>query len=126
MSSTSEPKILTFKASAAIAKGKAVKIGASNQYVTACSASTDKAIGVAQNAAAAAEDMVEVALPGGGGKALAQTTISAGDFLTPHTDGTLKPATGPTDRVIAMAMEDAVAADVLSTEVIAGFGPAVS
>jgi len=124
MSSIFSPRIGTFKASAAITKGAAVKIGADNEHVTECSATTDKSIGIAAGDAAAAEDVIEVYLPGGGGKALAQTAIAAGKLLTSHTDGSLKPIAAANDRVIAMAMEDAVANDLFAVEVLVAQGTA--
>ena len=89
MSAISEAKVLTFKAGGVIVKGHAVKIGADNKHVIECTAKTDKHIGIALNDASAAEDNVEVALPGGGAKAKAGGSISAGDLLAPTTDTTL-------------------------------------
>jgi hypothetical protein len=120
MSSYSQPRVNTYKADGAIPKGSAVKIGTDKQHVAKSTATTDKSVGIAMNAAAAAEDLVEVALPGGGGKALAQTTIAAGKLLVPHTDGSLKPVSGANDRFIAMATDDAVAGDLVQVEVVVG------
>lgn len=106
------PKIATFEASAAIAKGKAVKVDSTGKIVTACSATTDKGIGVAQNAAVVAGDLVEVALGGGGAKALAKATINAGDILGINADGSIQKVASASDRVIGHALEDAAAADV--------------
>jgi hypothetical protein len=118
MASYSTPRIQSYRAGGAIAKGKAVKIGADREHVVVCAATTDKAIGIAQNAVTTAEDLVEVALPGGGGLALAQTTVAAGKHVVSHTDGALKPIAAANDRVIAMAMEDAVANDLFAVEII--------
>lgn len=120
MSSMIQPKIAGFKAAAAIAKGKAVKFGADKEHVAVCSAASDKQIGLVQSASTAAEDLIEVALPGGGGLALAGGTISAGDLLAADSNGALVATTSNADRHIAMAMEDAVANDVFSVLVIAG------
>lgn len=119
MSSTSAPKIQTFKAGAAILKGIPVKAGADREHVVVCTAASDKSIGIAQCAATSAEDYVEVALNGGGGKALAQGTISMGEMLVPGSAGVVASSTGG-ERHCAVAMEDAVAGDMFATEVAIG------
>lgn len=118
MASINTPRIVSYKADGAIALGKAVKMGTDNQHVAVASAVGDKMIGIAQNAATTAGDLVEVALPGGGAKALSSGTIAAGKLLTAHTDGSLKVVAQANDRVVAMAMEDASASDVFSVEVV--------
>lgn len=120
MSSYMAPKVLTFRASAAIAKGKAVTLDATGQIVTASNAVTDKSIGIAQNDASAAEDKVEVALVGGGAVALAGGTISAGDLLAPTTGGALIATSTATNRYVGVAMQDAVVGDLFSVHVAAG------
>lgn len=119
MSSQSQSRYLTFKADGAIAKGKAVKIGSSREHVAVAAGNTDPCIGIAQNAAVNAGDPVEVALPGGGGKALAKETITAGKLLVSNADGALEQTNADGDRVIAMAMEDAVVGDLFAVEVVA-------
>jgi hypothetical protein len=125
MASISNPRIQTYKAGGAIALGKAVKFGADAQTVVACEATTDKSIGIAQNPATQAGDYVEVALPGGGAKALCQGAIAAGKLLTSHTDGSLKPVAAANDRVVAMAMDSGVANDLIPVEVLICQGTAV-
>jgi hypothetical protein len=120
MASSSTPRIVSFKAGAAIAKGKAVKFGADDEHVIAAAAATDGLLGVAQNAADAAEDIVEVAIPGGGAKGLAQGNITRGALLTSHTDGTLKAAAASGDRIVGQAMASAVAGDLFPVEVQIG------
>jgi len=120
MASTKKPDILVLKAGAAISKGMAVKFGADFKHVVKSAAATDKSIGIAQNDAANAEDPVEVALPGGGAKGLCQTTVAAGKMLVSHTDGKLKPVAAANDRVIAVAMQDGVADDIIDTIVLIG------
>lgn len=115
-----QPKVLTFKAGGAIAKGIAVKIGASNQHVVACSAKTDKSIGISQNAVTTAEELVEVALPGGGSKAKLGGTVSAGDLIAPTTDGSLIATTTANDRFIAVALEDGVIGDLVAAHIVIG------
>jgi hypothetical protein len=111
---------LSFLATAAIAKGKAVKIGADNKHASVASAATDKQFGIAMCDVTTAEDVVEVAMPGGGAKGLAGGTISAGDLLTSDGNGKLVATTTAGNRYIAMAMEDAVENDLFSVEVVAG------
>jgi hypothetical protein len=117
MSSYAAPNLLSFKAGAAIPQGSVVKPGADNQHVLKAAAATDKAFGIAQNAATTAEDLVEVALPGGGAKALAGGTISFGDLLSSDANGALVASTTDNDRHVAVAMEDAVAGDLFSVHV---------
>lgn len=114
------PLIAVYNASAAIAEGKAVTLDATGKIVTAANAVTDKSIGLAQNAATAVGDKVEVALPGGGGKALLGGTVAAGDLLAPTTGGALIATTTATNRWAAMAMEDGVSGDLISAHVLVG------
>jgi hypothetical protein len=120
MASISNPRIYGFSAGGAIALGKAVKIGADSKHVAVASAASDKMLGIAQSDATNAEDEMEVALPGGGAKALAGGNISAGDLLTSDGSGKLIATTSNADRYIAMAMESAVLNDLFAVEVIAG------
>lgn len=120
MSSMVKPVIATFECSAAISKGNAVKFGSSNKIVTKASATTDKLIGIAQNTVTTAGDLVEVAMPGGGGKALAKTTIALGDLLGVNADGSIQKVANAGDRVIGIAMDSAAANDIFAVHVIAG------
>jgi predicted amidohydrolase YtcJ len=120
MASFSQPKELTFKADAAIAKGKAVTIGSDSNHVAVASDAADKMVGIVQASASAAEDLVEVALPGGGAKALVGGNVAAGDLLTTNADGELIATTTATDRYIAMALESGVDGDLIAVEVVAG------
>lgn len=131
MSSTSCPKLYAFKAGAAIAKGKAVKKGADDQHVIAGAANTDNVIGIANMAVtnldsqgAAIEETIEIALPGGGAKALAGETISMGDKLVSGTDGKLVKTNAAGDKIIAIAMQDAVLDDLFSVEVVVAIATA--
>lgn len=114
------PNILAFNASAAIASGKAVTLDATGKIVTAANAATDKSVGIAQNAVTAAGDKVEVAVGGGGAKALAGGTVAAGDLLVPTTGGALIASTTPGDRYVAVAMESAVVSDLFSVHMALG------
>lgn len=120
MAISSAPRILVFLADGAIAKGKAVKIGSDNQHVVVCSATTDQAIGICQVAVTTAGDQVEVAINGGGAKALAKAAIAAGDILGINADGAIQKAAAAHDRVVGIAMESASAADIFSMEVALG------
>jgi len=120
MSVMVKPRIATYEASAAIAKGLAVKLDSTGKKVTAVSATTDKSIGVAQNAAVNVGDLVEVALSGGGAKGLAKATIAAGDILGHNADGSIQKAASANDRQIGIAMEAASAADIFQMDVVVG------
>lgn len=119
MASSVQPLIVGFLCDAAIAKGKAVKIGSDAKHVAVGAANTDKCIGLIQNTTTAAEDLAEVAMPGGGGKGLLGETVSAGAYLVSHTDGSLYKANALGDHVCAIALEDGVAGDIISVLVVA-------
>lgn len=116
----STPRVGTYKADAAITKGQAVKLGSDYEHVAKGAATTDKCIGIAMNTVTAAEDLVEVALPGGGAQALCQGTVAKGKLLVSHTDGSLKPVSAANDRYVAVAMADGVAGDLIPVEVQIG------
>ncbi len=119
MSAISQPRILTYVAGGTIVKGHAVKFGADYKTVVEVTATTDKSIGVAQIAGSSG-DSIEVAVNGGGAKGAAKTTIATGDLLGHNADGTLQKANAANDRVIGVAMQDAVAADIFYLEVALG------
>lgn len=119
MASHVQPKIYAFKADAAIAKGKAVKVGSDDDHVLAGAANTDSCIGLAQNAASAAEDIVEVALLDGA-KGLLGETVVAGDLLVSHTDGSLVKANALGDELIAKALQGGVSGDLVSVLIVHG------
>lgn len=119
MSSSLAPKILAFKADAAIAKGVVVKPGATlDTYVQKSTAATDKHVGIAQNVGAAADDKMEIAVPGGGGKGLAGGTIAMGDKLTADANGKLVATTTENDNIIAVAMQGAVVNDLFDLVIV--------
>ena len=126
MASMVKPLIATFEATAAISKGQAVKLAASKsgKQVTAVSATTDLSIGIAQNAAVNAGDLVEVALPGGGGKALAKASIAVGNILGHNADGSIQKLASASDKIIGQAMDDASAGDIFSVLVVCAQGVA--
>lgn len=119
-----QPNIATFEADGAISKGQAVKFGTSRVRVTPVGATTDLSIGIAQNAAVNAGDLVEVALPGGGAKALAKASISKGNILGHNADGSIQKLANANDKIIAQAMDDAAAGDIFSVFVVCAQGVA--
>ena len=48
-------------------------------------------------------------------------TVTAGNRLCSHTDGTLIAVTGATDRVVATALQSGVAADIIEVLCVPGF-----
>lgn len=112
MASSVQPKIYVYKCGAAISKGMAVKFGADDTHVVKASAATDQIIGLAQNATTTAEDLVEVALSGGGGKGLSAGVITRGDFVTSDSSGNLATTTSNNDNVVGQAMQTAAANDL--------------
>ncbi len=118
MSVSNRPNMETFLADAAISKGMACKGGTDASHVAKGSANTSRTIGPAQNAATAAEDAVEVALPGGGGKFLLGETVVFGSYLVSHTDGTWVKANAAGDHVGGYALEGGVAGDLINGQVV--------
>lgn len=119
MSAHLQPEIQAYLAGGIIAKGKVVKKGSDDKHVAVCSAATDKMVGLMQNASSAAEDVVEVAVSGGA-KGLAGGTIAMGDLLTANSDGELIATTTEDDRVIGIAMQDAVDGDIFAVKISQG------
>lgn len=117
MASLLQPRIQTFLAGGTIVVGHAVKFGADKTKVVECTSVSDKSIGLAVSGTTTVGDPVEVARPGGGGKAVCQTTVALGDPLVSHTDGTLKPSTATGDRIIAFADDAGVAGDIIPVTV---------
>lgn len=119
MASSSEQRMLTFKAGAAtLQEFRAVKFGSSDKHVVKSSAATDKHVGISQNAGVSADDPIEVALPGGGGKAKLGGTVTRGDALTSDANGKLITTTTAGDQVVAKAMASGVLDDVIGVEVV--------
>lgn len=107
----------TFRASGAVSKGKGVKFGSDGETVAQCSATTDKVIGIAQNDAASGE-LVEVAKPGGGAKALAGAAIDIGDLLGVSATGALAKVAAQHERIIAVAQVAAASGDIFGVDVV--------
>lgn len=122
MSSVLKRFMATYLADGTITKGQAVKIGSDKSHVAKCTASTDRAVGIAQHDALVGESL-EVAHPGGGGYAQAGGTIAAGDLLGFNTDGDLVKVAAQHDIIIAQALESAVDNDIFGVQVI---GPSMA
>lgn len=117
MAAISTPRVLTFKADGSISKGKAVKMGTDKEHVAIGAANTDKVIGLAYCVSTAAEDLIEVAIQGGGGKALLGETVVAGNDLVSHTDGSLVKANAAGDQIICRALEGGDSGSLIAVEV---------
>lgn len=119
MASHSTPRIITVIADGSIAKGKAVKVGSGylNGHVRIGAANTDRCYGIAQVESTASGDSLEVAIQGGGAKGLLGETVSAGEDLVSHTDGSLVKPNAEGDQIIARAVESGVSGDLISVEV---------
>ncbi len=113
MASSFKPNMVAFLADAAIAKGKAVKSGTDFMHVAVGAANTDRCIGIIQNAPTAAEDVAEVAIPGGGAKCLLGETVAAGVDVCSGTDGRLVAVNAEGDQILARLVQGGVANDLV-------------
>jgi hypothetical protein len=120
MASTSTPRILIFKADGSITSGKAVKAGHADGFVAIGAATTDKCIGIAQNTASASGKFIEVAINGGGAKALLGGSVASGHDVVCTTDGTLIVPGASADEIIGRAVEGGVSGDIVDIEVYYG------
>lgn len=112
MASILQPNMAAFTAGGTIVKGHAVKMSAVG-VVVECTANTDKAIGIAQ-CSASSGGKVEVAMPGGGGKAKLGEAVAIGLSVVSHTDGTLVKANTAGDKVIGILLEEGASGDLAS------------
>lgn len=98
---------------------KAVKLDADGK-VTLAGANSPDFIGFLQNTPNS-QGAAEIAVIGGGSKAIAGGTIEEGDRLTTDTNGDLVSiATGETKYACAIALQGAVDNDIFSVLVLAG------
>lgn len=125
MATSSKQRMQGYISDGAIAYGKAVKIGSDRKHVAVVSTGrTDKSIGICQTKDIdAAELSLEVAINGGGAKALLGGTVSAGDELGVNNSGQLIKVATANDRRVAIAMEDGVSGDIIAVEVCLGKSP---
>lgn len=121
MASSVRPLVVTLYAGGTIVAGHAVKFGADGKHVVECTASTDLAIGIALSGTTTSGDPVEVAVSGGGAKAVCHASVSKGQFLAPFTDGTLNASLSNKDVIVAQAHDDGVAGDLIPVMVVNGF-----
>lgn len=113
MASYLEPKVLTFKATAAIGQYSVVKGGADNEHVSVSAAgATDKSVGIAMSAATVADQFTEVAVMGGGAKLKLAGTVAFGDKVTSNASG-LGVVAASNDHVVGVAMEAGVSGDII-------------
>jgi len=117
MASSSEPRYRTFKADGAITQFSFVKYGTDTDHVAQAGAN-EKCRGIAMTAATAAEDKVEVALPGGGGKLKLAETVVGGNYLTSTAAGLGEVVDAADEPVGARAENGGVANDVIAVEVL--------
>lgn len=119
MSSYPRMNALTYKCAAAVVKGTVAKPGADEQHLIVSASATSKNVGIFQNDTTTAEDPVEVAHPGGGGLAkLGVGGCAVGDFLTADSSGTLVVTTTPGNFVVAQALKDGLAGDLVPVNVV--------
>jgi len=120
MASYPQPNIYAYKSdSATISVGMVVKAGSDESHVALAAAATDKSVGIAMTPVTAAEETMEVAMPGGGAKALLGGTVAFGDFLASDAAGKLVATTTANDKVIAQALQSGVVNDLISVNVVA-------
>ncbi len=120
MASSQIPRIGAYLAGGTIVKGHAVKLTAEDTVIE-CTANTDETLGLAQSAASSGQT-VEVALPGGGGKALLGENVLINAHLVSHTDGTLVKVNSTSDRVCARATVAGSSGEIIGVEVMHGTG----
>jgi len=124
MASYRQPNVQSYIALSAVERGDAVILDSSNNdQVEKATLNTSLSIGIALCAAAAGET-VDVAMPGGGAVGRAGESISAGKLLVAGADGELFQTNTSGDRVIGMAMEDAVVNDIFAIEVVVAIATA--
>lgn len=119
MASSSNRHIRTYRASGAIAENTFVKFDTVAESVVSCGLN-ERAIGIAQTAALAAGDYIEVALPGGGAKLKLSMTIAKGKMLKSIAGGQGAVAAASGQWVGAIAYDDGVTNDVIDV-MVAGF-----
>lgn len=125
MSSCTERRVYAYKSDdTSCVYGAGYKFGTDGKHVTKGAAATDKIIGICQTEAGqvtAAEDPLELALRGGGAKALLNGVVTRGAELA--FNGTGFVAASSADWVSAIAMESGVSGDIIPVEVCGNFKP---
>ncbi len=116
MAAHSKPRPMGFLAEGVIAVNRFVKYGADEKHVLQCGAN-QRAIGVSVNAAAAAEDKIDIHLLGGGSKVEAAEAIALGQFVTSDANGKAEVVDAADEFSPGMASEIAAAdGDIIGIE----------
>lgn len=110
--------IKTFIAAAAIAGRKLVTFGTGKTVVEA-TAATDPIIGIAEQIGSSDNGRVDVII-NGIAEAVAGGNITRGNVLTADATGNVVVSAQATDRIIGIAMDDAVAGDVVDVLIAQG------
>lgn len=108
-----KPNIQAFKASALIAQYTFVKFGADEKTVAPCLAN-ERAIGIVQNAPAAAGDVAEVAIFGGGAYLKLGAAVALGQIIKSQADGEGQKAGAAGEWCAAVAHQGGVTGDVIN------------
>lgn len=117
MASSFQPNVRTYKAGGVIAANRFVKYGADKNHVVQCGAG-DHAIGISLGAATAAENEIEIGLPGGGAKLDIAGTVGLGKKLKSDSNGKGIYVTTAADWVGALSVEDGVSGDTIGVHVV--------
>lgn len=113
MASYPTPNVMSYRADGAIAQGKAVKPGSDADHGVVASANTDRCIGINMSSdVTAAEDDMEIAMPGGGALALLAEAVSAGDDLVPDSNGAFVKVNAAGDQLLCRAVKDGAIGDL--------------
>lgn len=122
MASTSQPKILSYKAGADLSahQFKIVKFGADEKTIALCGAG-ERGIGVLQNAPKSGE-VAEVAIFGAGAKVKAVGVITAGNSFASDATGFAKAATTG-QFCLGVSFKTTVANEVFAAELAPHFLP---
>lgn len=112
----------SYKAEAAIAAYRIVKLGANDDQVLQASAVGDALIGLSNEVAAAINERQDV-IQSGIGEVTCGGAVTRGDFLTSDANGkavAAAPAAGVNNNVIGRALQSGVAEDVIRVLVAPG------
>ena len=119
MSSYSQPRMLTFKASEAISKYLFV-IQTADEIVEQCDGAGEKMIGISMSETSEADQAIEVAIQGGGAKITLGGTVARGDLIKTDANGKGVVSSTNLDVYGARAMASGVVGDIIPVEVIYG------
>lgn len=111
--------IKSFVAPAAVAGRKLVTFGAADGQVATASAVSDPLIGIAEKIGSRENNRVDV-IVAGIAQAEAGGNITRGDVLTSDADGNVVASSAGTDRIVGIAMANAVDGDFLDVLIAQG------